>query len=146
MSDAGSYSSVSSVPASPSRDSSEPPPTLDRVCCLRCAKRLEVEADVPCVFSNPRSTKCERCTLLKSKCVPALLALQATYLSDPTPGRRLAVSIAARDLASEVEVLARREPKTPMEASLALLREQRETNRLLGLLLAQGARMLGEGV
>ncbi|OBT81890.1 hypothetical protein VE02_09575 [Pseudogymnoascus sp. 03VT05] len=96
MSDASPDSSVSSAPASPSRDPSESPPTLDR----------------------------------------ALLALQATYLSDPTPSRRLAVSVAARDLASEVEVLARCKPKTLMEASLALLREQRETNRLLSLLLA----------
>ncbi|OBT84365.1 hypothetical protein VE02_07899 [Pseudogymnoascus sp. 03VT05] len=114
------------------------PLTLNRVCCLWCTKRLENEDDVPCVFSNARSTKCERCSRLKSKCVPALLALQAAYLAAPTPGRHAAVSSAAADLTAEAEFKARAEPKTQLAASLALLWEQRETNRLLRLLLVGG--------
>lgn len=65
----------------------------------------------------------------------ALLAMQAAYLAAPTPGRRAAVSSAAADLTAEAEFKARAEPKTQLAASLALLREQRETNRLLRLLL-----------
>ncbi|KFZ02675.1 hypothetical protein V501_09499 [Pseudogymnoascus sp. VKM F-4519 (FW-2642)] len=62
--------------------------------------------------------------------------MQAAYLAAPTPGRRAAVSSAAADLTAEAEFKARAEPKTQLAASLALLREQRETNRLLRLLLA----------
>lgn len=153
----------SAAPVSASGSPAAIPPTLNRVCCLRCAKRLEHEDDVPCVFSNARSSKCERCSRLKSKCTPvsppllgnppetpliplripsasvpaaqALLALQAAYRVGPTPGRRSAVSSAAADLTAEAEVKARTEPKTLLAASLALLREQKETNRLLRLLL-----------
>ncbi|OBT81180.1 hypothetical protein VE02_10278 [Pseudogymnoascus sp. 03VT05] len=120
------------------------PLTLNRVCCLWCAKRLENEDDVPCVFSNARSTNNPPETPLTPPWIPsatvpaaqALLALQAAYLAAPTPGRRAAVSSAAADLMAEAEFKARAEPKTQLAASLALLWEQRETNRLLRLLLA----------
>ncbi|KFY97960.1 hypothetical protein V498_01757, partial [Pseudogymnoascus sp. VKM F-4517 (FW-2822)] len=76
----------------------------------------------------------------------ALLALQATYLAAPSPGWRTTVSAAAADLTAEAEVKARTEPKTQLAASLALLREQRETNRLLCLLLAgQGGGAVEDG-
>ena len=61
--------------------------------------------------------------------------MQDAYLAGPTPGGRLAVTLAARDLMVETEVRARKEPKTQLAVSLALLQEQKETNRLLVLLL-----------
>ena len=163
---------------SPADDPTDAPASLDRICCLRCAKRLEEEDDVACVFPNPRSLKCERCTRLKSKClqvsplfyfvvgflgsvtpltplripaaaVPAaraLLALQDDYLATPSPGRRLLVCAAARDLMVTTEVQARQEPKTKLAASLALLAEQRETNRLLGLLLVSAPGPISTGL
>jgi hypothetical protein len=70
--------------------------------------------------------------------VPAaqeLLGLQAAYVAGPTPARRDAVVAAARALTTTVLVGARAEPRSAQELGLALLREQRETNRLLGLLM-----------
>ncbi|OBT84321.1 hypothetical protein VE02_08334 [Pseudogymnoascus sp. 03VT05] len=76
--------------------------------------------------------------MIPSATVPAaqaLLALQAAYLTALTPSCYAAVSSAAADLTAEAEFKACAEPKTQLAALLALLREQRETNRLLRLLL-----------
>ncbi len=64
-----------------------------------------------------------------------LLSLHAAYVAGPNPARRDAVVAASRDLTTTVEVEARGEPRSLHDLGLTLLREQRETNRLLGLLL-----------
>ena len=64
-----------------------------------------------------------------------MLAAQAAFVADNTPGKRQAVIAAAQAFTIASERGAREEPKTIEEIALLQLAGQQETNRLLAALI-----------